>query len=236
MVTIIVFISFVVSSCGEDTGSQMNQDSQLEESTDASLQKETESELAEALVQAKAAAEEATALELAETEAEAIESAQAEEEAVLQAQEEGIHSYVYYVSDCTWEEAFQSAIAKGGYLVHINTYEEYAYILDEIESLGYRSIQFRIGGRRDEGSTGYYWVDNMNDLYGEQLNTSLYWAQEEWYPNEPSFKDGEIEEDCLDIYYNNTLERWVWNDVPNDIIEYVPEYAGRLGYIVEFEN
>ena len=45
-----------------------------------------------------------------------------------------------------------------------------------------------------------------------------------------------MEETCLDIYYYSKEKRWVWNDVPNDILDVVPSYAGTLGYIVEYEQ
>ena len=53
---------------------------------------------------------------------------------------------------------------------------------------------------------------------------------------EPSFSDKDTQENCLDIFYYQKEDRWVWNDVPDDILKTVPEYAGKLGYICEYEN
>lgn len=55
---------------------------------------------------------------------------------------------------------------------------------------------------------------------------------------EPSYQ-GETPEDqemYLNMFYRGKEERWVWNDVPNDIIAVVNSYSGTVGYICEYEN
>lgn len=150
--------------------------------------------------------------------------------------EGGIHRYEFVISDCTWEEAYKQCISKGGYLARINSQREYDYILNEISKKGMKEIHFNIGGRRDLNSHDYYWVNEKNQLYGEKINSSEYWCINEWMANEPSFEDGEIQENCLDIFYYENEGRWVWNDVPNDIVQVVSYYSGKLGYICEYED
>ena len=159
-----------------------------------------------------------------------------EKEETYDPAEGGIHRYEYFVSDCTWQEAYENCLAEGGYLVRINSQEEFDYIVSEIESRQMQNIQFKIGGRRDSGSEQYYWVDEENKLYGEQVNTASYWCSGAWMAGEPSFTDGSTQEDCLDIFYYSGENRWVMNDVPNDILSVAPEFSGKLGYICEYED
>ncbi|MDD6243020.1 MAG: zinc-ribbon domain-containing protein [Roseburia hominis] len=185
-------------------------------------------------------------LQTEETESEGTESAPAEdtEAAAATAASEAeeyvpdlnIHRYEFFIDDCSWYAAMQKAKESGGYLVRIESPEEYDYILSEIARGGYESIQFRIGARRNQGELSYYWVDENNNTIGSPIQVSGYWCENEWMDGEPSYQDGENEENCVDIFYYSAEDRWVWNDVPDDIISIAPGYSGRLGYIVEYED
>ncbi|MCD7818363.1 MAG: C-type lectin domain-containing protein [Lachnospiraceae bacterium] len=158
--------------------------------------------------------------------------------------EGGIHSYAFYKDDGSWSEAFIKAQQAGGYLARINSQEEFDYIVNQISSYLIKSsemdsvILFQIGGRRDSDSTSYYWVDENNTTYGEALNGSDSWAAGNWMDGEPSYQDSYGEstttEDCLVLYYYNGA--WAFNDSTDDIVSWFMADAGKVGYIVEFEN
>lgn len=147
-----------------------------------------------------------------------------------------IHRYEFFISDCTWKEAFQDCINRGGYLVRINSPEEYDYIRKQISKKGMTNIFFRIGGRRDSGSKDYYWVNAGNKLFGKKLNAADSWCADEWQKGEPSFKDGNLEEKYMDLFFFDGEKRFVWNDVPDNMLAADPDYSGRLGYICEYEK
>lgn len=144
------------------------------------------------------------------------------------------NSYSFVVSDCGWNEAYQKAKEAGGYLAHINSKEEFTYLVSKIEQAGYKKVQFYIGGRRDSQNSEYYWIDGQNNLYGDCLNTGM--GDWFWMQNEPSFRDGEVEEAYLSIMYYNKGGKWVGNDSPENIVANFSEFSGRTGYIIEYDN
>ncbi len=149
--------------------------------------------------------------------------------------QEAAHRYEYYVEDCTWSQAFQKAQEKGGYLAHIDSREEFDSIVSEITQNGLTYTRFMLGGRRDIESTSYYWVDESNCTYGSVLNSPEYWTYSAWMSGEPSILDGDIPETCMCMFYSSDYGSWVLNDVPEDILGVVPDFSGKIGYIVEFD-
>lgn len=153
--------------------------------------------------------------------------------------EGGIHRYEFVIKDCGWHQAYQESLQKGGYLIRINSAEEYNYILQEISARGYDNIHFYLGGRRDANSTDYYWVDKDNVTYGVKLNGDPeVWCYNEWMSGEPSYEDPQlqIDEPYLNIFYYSGENRWVWNDGPEDIPVTVPAFSQKVGFIVEYED
>ena len=147
------------------------------------------------------------------------------------------HSYELMIEDCTWDEAFWKAKALGGHLATLESREEFQEVLNLLkEEEANTSYLVRLGGRRDPGGRYYYWVDGENQLTGSPINDPSSFTAPLWMNGEPSFQDGEIEEDVIDLFYSRKEERWVLNDVPNDILAYVPSYEFRLAYLLEFDS
>lgn len=142
--------------------------------------------------------------------------------------EAGIHKYSVILDDCTWDEAYQFCESEGGHLVTFEDDEEYRYVaslLNENQN-GY----YFIGGVGVNGQ--YYWITPDNTYDSDNPCTVRY----EWMLGEPSYADGDTQENRMVILYRESEGRWVWNDVPADILEEVPHYTGRVGYICEYEK
>lgn len=157
-------------------------------------------------------------------------------DASVPADDTAIHRYEYIISDCTWQEAFQDCLNRGGYLVRINSSKEYESIRKEISRQKMTDVYFKLGGRRDSQSQDYYWVNQDNKLFGEKLNSDSSWCSDEWMGGEPSFRDGDLEEMYMDLFFYDGEKRFVWNDIPDDMLAAEPAYSGKLGYICEYED
>ena len=143
-----------------------------------------------------------------------------------------IHRYTYHVEACTWIGAYSSAIEKGGYLVHIDSQEEWDHIIQEIESLGYQDKYFFIGGRRNLNGTSYHWVEQNGVLSEVPLNDEQFWGNELWFDGEPSIEYNGDEEFFMEM--NRDLSGvWGLNDVKQNMLYYQPN---KIAYIVEYDE
>ncbi len=153
-----------------------------------------------------------------------------------------IHTYDIRIGDVSWYEAQDDAIESGGYLVHINSIEEYNYIVEMIENAGMHNYIFWLGATRtDYFSHEYTWAykDRNYQKCAEVLEKNHEYDNF-WLPGEPSYSSEDangvtMDEEYLDMFYSKKQGRFVWNDVPSDIISIVPSYAGKVAYIVEIE-
>lgn len=149
--------------------------------------------------------------------------------------EEGINRYELIVADVTWSQAYYDCMDRGGHLVRITTDEEYQAILQQIASEGKENIIFWLGGARNDDS-GYYWIYEDGYFGSEVLNEDPKYASY-WLENEPSFHDSAagIDETRISMFRLSSNGQWVWNDVPDDILSVASFYAGKIGYICEYE-
>lgn len=143
------------------------------------------------------------------------------------------HTYSFYQSDCTWWDAYDESQLEGGYLVHIDSYEELNYILSLIEDQGMEKMIFWIGGHENDGD--YYWIDEDQRTVGNPLNSSNSWCYDLWASGEPNFHYDGVDEDCMVLFHYSTEDRWVFMDVPNNVLSEASYYEGKIGYIVEYE-
>lgn len=148
--------------------------------------------------------------------------------------EEGTEDHRYRViqADVSWMEAYEDCILRGGYLLRINSEEEFRKVIQLIVDAGMQDTHFYLGGLRREESKEYYWVDGNGEPMEPMLNPEgMSWAASHWMEGEPSFVSGDDLEMYMDLVYYQG--KWVLNDVPEDITVY---YPGRTGYIVEFDE
>lgn len=148
-----------------------------------------------------------------------------------------INRYALVVEDITWSDAYQKCIENGGHLVRIGSEEEYQAILRQIQDEGKEDIKFWISAARTGSENGeYHWIYEDGSQGNEVLNGSPEYGPY-WMAGEPSFYDETTgaEENCVQMFYYKGEKRWVWNDVPNDILNIAKFYTGTIGYICEYE-
>ena len=207
---------------------------QPETQKQAETRKQTETEK-QAETQKQTEAQKQIEIQQSETQKQVETQKQTESEIIPQS---GIHRYEYCLMDGTWEDAFWACLTKGGHLVTFETQEEFDYVAQDLLNKNQQEYLFFIGGRRDDNSQQYYWADETNALTGNPLNSVNAWNKDCWLHDEPSFEDTSLglQENVLSIFYYDDLGKWVWNDVPNDLISAVSYYSGKVGYICEYED
>ena len=146
-----------------------------------------------------------------------------------------LHGYRYYLSDCSWEEACNRAISMGGYLVNINSADEYMEIQSELLELGYTDVSFWIGAKRAglDSSFAYNWIGEggLVSLHPIDYETQLDGVRP-WAIGEPTYRNAAGEEErYARMLYRPEEARWVWEDTDGQAVTSV-----RTGYIVELDD
>ncbi len=188
---------------------------------------------------AGASSSESDGLETAENVEESLEEEPEEEtNEPVALDESGIHEYELVIKDITWNEALKECESMGGYMLHINSQEEFDVVVKLLNEKGYTGIVY-LGGMRQLNSKDYYWVDNaFAPTSDEILNRED--MRKYWLSGEPSYADVG-DNYSVDEQYMSMLKRkdsgWVWNDIPDDVLSLAPNYyKGRLAYICEKNN
>ena len=146
--------------------------------------------------------------------------------------ESSIHTYEIVMADISWTDACYECLARGGYLARINSPEEYAAVTAQIAAADLENGMFWLGGCRSNENE-YRWLYEDGSASAEILNGKEYWLE-----GEPSFYDEstDAEETAVLMFHSSAAAGWVWNDVPDDVLSVAPFYAGKLGYICEYED
>ena len=207
---LVVMLIVLLVKTGGDLSTKRTDDSLTEQTTLAQTRSDSETE------------------ETAQEETESETEEETEEES-----EESVHTYKITAADCSWTQAYEACLEDGGYLLNINSEEEFDKIINFIESAGYEDMVFLLGGAREEDDESYYWVNEDGEFYGESLNAAESWCSGLWLSGEPSYADGDVEEMVVIMFCIDG--QWYFNDAPDDILETVSEYEGMIAYICEYE-
>lgn len=144
------------------------------------------------------------------------------------------HRYEVVMGDVTWQDAFDIAISKGGYLVNITTQEELDAVVEQIKATtSSTSNQYWTGGYYDYDMGEYYWKD---EYYNSVIGIYDFWMEGE--PSWTSYDENlevDIIEDAVALFYRSAENKWVLNDTADDLLYYYPGYSGSLGYIIEYD-
>ena len=128
------------------------------------------------------------------------------------------HSYEAVRADVGWNQAQQEALSRGGYLVTVNSQEEFDKVVELAEQAGMDKVW--IGGHRQDG----------NIVWESGEDVGFY----RWDEGEPSYTDkGDgTAEDYVMLWKRGGI--WCYNDSrENPLTDFYGMYGGRIGYVVE---
>lgn len=152
------------------------------------------------------------------------------------------HSYEFVTADVSWSEAKSLCEEKGGYLATITAKEE----LEQIEALlreeGTAGTAFWVGAsNQGEESFGFRWLEpGKPEAYDMLGHFSALW-QGFWQEEQPNYRGidengRETEEGCVYLQYQEEEEGAFLFDAPDDILTTFPSFAGKIGYICEYDG
>ncbi len=148
------------------------------------------------------------------------------------------HRYELFIGDMIWTEAQQACIDKGGYLATITSPEERKEIADIIKSQGMTDYSYYVGYKafcridgvlQDSG-----WVEKDGSLVDGHAFTDFYYYYYPGYDSQKEEWDFTLGQIGLMKYATETDKIYMF-EAPMDLLMYAPQYAGKVGYICEYE-
>ena len=149
------------------------------------------------------------------------------------------HRYELVKGNVSWQEAFDEAQAKGGYLATITCNEELEVVQELIEKENMTDSSFYVAFRKCEWDGDKFLNDRWVLPSGETVNT--YSSYDYEYRNDPDYDSSfkETEWDVYDgkagllMYGSSGLYLYF---APDDIAESVPKYKDHVGYVIEYDE
>lgn len=132
--------------------------------------------------------------------------------------------YELIKADVSWSEANTDCIRRGGHLITITSPEEMEMASRMAESAGLKYVW--IGG---------YTMISGNTPFGHWVTGEDFYQYQAWYPGEPSRNDLDGTEEMYLMLWN-VNGNWSWNDQRNDPGKDFNYFAGKTGYICEYED
>ncbi|WP_026490297.1 C-type lectin domain-containing protein [Butyrivibrio sp. XBB1001] len=151
------------------------------------------------------------------------------------------HKYELIVQDCSWNDAQKICLEKGGYLATVTCTDEAKVISELIKEEGHTDKAFFVGYRSCEwvGDTfcSFRWI-NKDGSYQEVMPSMYdFWDYHspgyDYTKNEWSFEGGEQEVGLAKFFEEDGMI-YIF-DAPDRILNVSPEYAGKLGFVCEYD-
>lgn len=151
------------------------------------------------------------------------------------------HRYEFIAGDVNWDEAQSQCKKKGGYLATITCLNEAKEISAQLHEQGFDDYALYVGyrscGWEGDEFYSYRWVDADGNYKVVMPSMYDYWYYEwpgyDYQDSEWSFEAGEQEYGL--VKYNSETNMIYVFEAPGDLISVSPQYAGKMGYICEFD-
>ncbi len=143
------------------------------------------------------------------------------------------HRYKIFNADVTWEEAWDACKKDGGYLATITSVEEQEAVSELIGSEGLTDHLYYVGYK------AFFWLDKDGSNLNERLIDGI-WEYD--FPGamtpgfSPVWRLEEIKSPSVGaLMYSTEMKKAYVFNAPRDISSAAPQYAGKIGFICEYD-